>query len=471
MRQPTPWQRSTILTASKRGAKLGFFVVSTIGISPMLGVKSPIFRRMKLLPFFICCALLGLEATAQSNFKNICVDKGGYGSLGPCEPSICIDPSNPKIVVAGSVLNSVYYSKNGGKRWKKKTLTSSYGVFGDPVIGADMHGKFYYLHLSDPSGKGWSDPSLLDRIVIQQSDNGGKTWNDGNFMGLDSPKDQDKQWWTINPQSGDMYTTWTEFDLYNSNLPTDKSRIVFSKSTDGGVQWSEPITISDREGDCLDGDQTTEGAVPAVGPNGEIYVSWAYDNKLWFDRSLDGGTTWLNKDVFVAEQPGGWTFDIPGLGRANGLPFTVTDCSNGPNRGTIYVNWCDERNGNKDVWVAASSDLGSTWSDPVRVNDDEGTADQFFTAMDVDQSTGYLYCVFYDRRHQTKNSTDVFLAVSKDGGKTWENMRISEEPFHPVKGPFFGDYNDISAADGHVRPIWTRMDKGRLSVWTALIDF
>jgi hypothetical protein len=36
---------------------------------------------------------------------------------------------------------------------------------------------------------------------------------------------------------------------------------------------------------------------------------------------------------------------------------------------------------------------------------------------------------------------------------------------------FFGDYNNISAVDGRVRPIWTREDRGVLSVWTALLDF
>jgi prepilin-type processing-associated H-X9-DG protein len=35
---------------------------------------------------------------------------------------------------------------------------------------------------------------------------------------------------------------------------------------------------------------------------------------------------------------------------------------------------------------------------------------------------------------------------------------------------FFGDYNNITAVDGHVRPIWTREVDGVLSVWTALLD-
>ena len=32
------------------------------------------------------------------------------------------------------------------------------------------------------------------------------------------------------------------------------------------------------------------------------------------------------------------------------------------------------------------------------------------------------------------------------------------------------DYNNITAVDGHVRPIWTREELGVLSVWTALLD-
>ena len=63
-------------------------------------------------------------------------------------------------------------------------------------------------------------------------------------------------------------------NIYGSHdLEKDHSRILFSKSTDGGENWSEPLKISQFEGDCEDDDNTTEGAVPAIGPNGEIYVS------------------------------------------------------------------------------------------------------------------------------------------------------------------------------------------------------
>jgi hypothetical protein len=118
-------------------------------------------------------------------------------------------------------------------------------VFGDPVIIADREGSFYYAHLSDPEGRAWSSELLLDRIVIQKSTDGGKTYNDGSFCGMRHPKDQDKHWLCADPATGHLICTWTEFDKYDSkDLENDHSRILFSKSTDGGNTWSEALKIS-----------------------------------------------------------------------------------------------------------------------------------------------------------------------------------------------------------------------------------
>jgi hypothetical protein len=91
--------------------------------------------------------------------------------------------------------------------------------------------------------------------------------------------------------------------------------------------------------------------------------------------------------------------------------------------------------------------------------------------MTIDQTTGYLYTVFYDRRNYSDANTDVYMARSTDGGTTWINERVSASPFAPTSGTFFGDYNNITAANGRVRPMWTRLTGSGLSVWTALIDF
>jgi|GEM_PF-2218455 len=115
-----------------------------------------------------------------------------------------------------------------------------------------------------------------------------------------------------------------------------------------------------------------------------------------------------------------------------------------------------------------SKDGGISWSAPIRVNDDNSNRHQFFTWMDIDQTDGHLYFVFYDRRAHSDNQTDVYLAISSDGGASFINRKISETPFIPAKGVFFGDYTNITVHNGIVRPIWTRFENGNLSIWTNI---
>jgi len=155
------------------------------------------------------------------------------------------------------------------------------------------------------------------------------------------------------------------------------------------------------------------------------------------------------------------------------MPITVCDLSNGPDRGTIYINWSDQRNGakNTDIWIAKSTDKGMSWSKPTRVNDDSTKTQQFLSWMAIDQTNGYLYIVYYDRRKYRDSKTDVYLARSKDGGNTFVNLKISQRNFKPDNKVFMGDYNNITAYNNIVRPMWTSIDDhGGLSVWTALID-
>lgn len=409
------------------------------------------------------------------SFDNVMIAQASpREAIGPCEPSIAVSFANPNIVAAGSVLNRMHWSSDGGRTWQNGVLKSTHGVFGDPVLLSDSKGTIYYAHLSDPEQKGWSSKLLLDRIVIQRSTDGGKTYDDGGFCGFAHPKDQDKHWLIADPKTNALYCTWTEFDEYeNPDTTKFRSRILFSKSTDGGQTWSSAIRLSQFEGDCMDDDYTTEGATPAVGPNGEIYVTWSWNKKIWLDYSLDGGQTWQDKDIVVSNQPGGWTLDIEGVSRCNGMPVLVCDLSNSPHRGALYVNWADQRNGEKDtdIWMAKSTDGGKTWSTPRRVNSDGKGHQQFLTWTAIDQTTGYLYTVFYDRRARTDVATDVYVATSRDGGQTFTNLLVSKEPFSPNSLTFFGDYNNIAAHAGVVRPIWTRLEKGNLSVWTAIMDF
>lgn len=414
---------------------------------------------------YLCLAGATLMPSALEAQKVLIGEGSFLRGRGFCEPSISINPQNPDNLVAGAVLDAVFYSLDGGQSWTHDTLISSFGVWGDPVVVSDTAGHHYYLHLSDPTGENWSSEEILDRIVIQKSTDGGQTWNNGSYTGLDHPKDQDKHWAVVDPKTNFIHLSWTQFDKYGSKNPEDESNIMYSRSEDGGRSWTPAVVISQVSGNCLDGDSTTEGAVPVVGPDGSVYVSWANQNKLFFTRSVDGGKTWPERERVIAEQPGGWDIDVPGVQRANGLPVTLMDTL-----GRIYVNWVDDREGNYDVWFKYSDDGGQEWSEPQKVNQDTGKADQFFSWMCVDPLSNYLYTVYYDRRGLEDYQTQVYLARSKDQGATWEEFLLSEDPFETRPLLFFGDYNHISAYGGRVRPIWTEVRGMKMGVYTYLWD-
>ncbi len=421
--------------------------------------------KIRILLFSMFVAFL---TSSFGQFENVLLPKPKKATYpySQVEPSIFINPKNTNEIIAASVMNDYYYSKDGGATWKSKSIKSKWGVNGDPCMLIDTLGRYYYFHLSNINGQ-----PLVGGMVCQRSKKlKGKFRKEGHT--INNGKYHDKQWVSLDPRTNHIYMTWTQFDGYDSDDPEDFSHIVFSKTEDGGLTWSVPVQISNVPGDCKDNDLTAEGAVPAVGPNGEIYVVWSRNDSLWFNRSMDDGKTWFEKETYVASQPNGWVIDIPGIYRCNGLPVTVCDLSPSEHNGTIYVNWADQRNGedDTDIWIVKSNDKGNTWSEPKRINDDSSKNHQFLTWLTVDQTNGYLYSVFYDRRNHKDKKTDVYLVVSRDGGEKFENYKISESAFIPNPKIFFGDYTNISVHNGVIRPIWTRLHKGRISLHTALIN-
>jgi hypothetical protein len=420
---------------------------------------------MKKLILLLCGVSVSTKVLAQ--FPNVLIST----SNSPEEVSIAINPKNTNQIVAGANINNSYRSNDAGVTWSVQTLVcNAYGVWGDPVLIWDTANTCYYLHLSNPpSGGSW-----IDRIVVQKSTNFGQNYTTCTYTGKNGTKAQDKEWAVVNPLNNEMHLTWTQFDVYGSTAPEDSSIILYSKSSDGGTNWSTPKRISHYAGDCVDSDNTVEGAVPAVGPLGELYVAWAGPKGLVFQKSLDGGTTWLATETIINSFPGGWDYAINGLKRCNGLPFTYCDLSNGPHKGTIYINWSDQSAGanDGDIWMIKSTDGGTTWSNPKRVNDDVPGKQQFMSNMTIDQVTGYVYVLFYDRRNfSSGTNTDVYMAFSQDGGATYTNYKVNAKAFTPSASYFFGDYIGISGHNNVIRPIWMQMTStGSLTVYTAIID-
>jgi len=407
---------------------------------------------------------------SHAQIKNIKVNSSLASQ--PNEVSIAVNPTNPNYLAAGSNLKYLYLSSDGGKTWATHVMSSSLGVWGDPCLIYDATGKLFFGHLSDQRGIG--NGYWIDRIVVQKSIDNGNSWDDGVGVGFTPPsKQQDKEWLGVDLTNSiyrnNLYMAWTEFDKYGSSDPADKSRILFSRSTNNGTTWSAPFKISDVEGDCRDDDNTVEGAVPCVGPDGEVYVSWSGPSGLKFDKSLNGGVS-FGKDVQVANLSAGWAFNIPGINRCNGFPVTACDISNSQYRGNIYINWSDQINGDTDILFSSSNNGGISWSQPKKVNNDNTTRHQFFNWMTVDPKTGIIYIIFYDRRNSSGLETEVYLARSSNGGESFQNFKISESPFTPTSGIFFGDYTNIIAYDGKIYPIWMRMDGTTMSVWMSVIN-
>lgn len=409
---------------------------------------------------------------AFAQFQNILISTLNQ----PEEVAIAINPKNTSQIVAGSNLKNAYRSNDGGFTWNYQTLScTAYDVYGDPVMIWDTANACYYIHLSNPNAVVTPGGSWVDRIVVQKSGDFGQTYTTCVGIGKNGPKVQDKAWPVVNPYNNDLHITWTQFDNYGSSAPLDSSIILYSKSTDGGNTFSIPKRISKLAGNCIDADSTVEGAVPAIGPLGEVYVGWAGQSGLMFQKSTDGGNTWLPTEQLVNPFIGGWDYGISGLYRCNGLPFTFCDLANAsPYKGTIYMNWSDKANGvnDGDVWITKSTNGGTTWSAPFRVNDDVPGKQQFMSAMTIDQVTGYVYIVFYDRRNYASgNNTDVYLAVSQNGGTSFSNYKVNANAFSPNAGYFFGDYIGISAHNNVIRPIWMQMNNnGALSVYTAIVN-
>ncbi|HZZ78556.1 MAG TPA: sialidase family protein, partial [Gemmataceae bacterium] len=407
---------------------------------------------------------------------------------GPVEVSVAIDPTNPDHIVAvmqqsgtkgapGS--NHSYVSTDAGKSWKTSALANPHQrIQGDDAVTFTADGLAVRTYISF-LGIRTVRPNRAANGIWVATSRDGLTWNDSvaviDHVNTVHPY-EDKPWIKADtnkdsPHKGNIYVTWTQFDEYGSKKPEHKTHVYVSRSKDQGKTFSVPHRISETPGDCVDSSKTVMGAVPAVGPKGEVYAAWAGPKGLTFVKSSNGGYTFGAEKV-LTDTPGAWDFAIKGLFRCNGLPSMGVDLSTGKHRGTIHVNWADLRNGDPDIFVMSSSDGGETWTKPWRVNDDpvKNGKEQFFTWMAVDPADGSVNIVFFDRRDTEGTQTGVTLARSVDGGKTFVNHKIDQPDFECRKGSFFGDYIGIDAYRGRVVACYQHFTDKRIIVSAAIFN-
>ena len=335
---------------------------------------------------------------------------------------------------------------------------------GDPDIAVDSDGNFYYSMIA-------LGADGIAFIGVSKSIDGGRTFSppvsaSGNVSSADSF--QDKEFIaadnTGGQYDGNVYASWTRFG-------PDGPQIMFSRSINGGRSFEDAIAVSSLG-------SFVQGSMPRVGPDGEIYVVYERFNSpgIHISKSIDGGKTFGTDGVaetlvanleFIGQPASPETCD--GRQILNGYVdagFEFPSMEVNRTNGDVYVVFNSNPPGidESDIHFVRSSDGGHTWTEPVRLNDDSTTSDQFMPAITV-APNGTIGAFWYDRRNDTRNlNFDVYMAISTDNGRTWlPNKRITTETSEiPPLGPNFdtlrpcymGDYNDITADQNDFYLAW-----------------
>lgn len=375
------------------------------------------------------------------------------------EPSVAVNPNNPKQVVAAFQDNAhASYSEDAGQTWAlaEGVAPKNYRVSGDVSTTFDNQGHAFICYIAfDKLGtfNYWGHGATRNGIFVRRSLDGGKTWEANDVPVAEQPSVpgipfEDKPYIvadnTKSKYAGNLYVGWTRWRLLDSQM-------VISRSTDDGKTWSSPVEVDAHPGQPRDDNGAAEGFDGAVAPDGTFYAIWSQGDDIMMVSSRDGGKTFTHARPIIHTAP--IMFAIETLERANGFPQVSID----PKSKRIYVSWSDYRNGDLDIFVSVSDDHGKHWSPPTRVNNDpvHDGVEQFFQWLAVDPVDGSVNLVFYDRRHDPQNRKQiVVLARSTDGAHSFANYAWTENPFE-AGGVFFGDYSGLAAYAGRVYGVWT----------------
>jgi hypothetical protein len=313
-----------------------------------------------------------------------------------------------------------------------------------------------------------ANPTRANNLVgIWQQDR----WNDGGARGLvvSVSMDHGNSWKAV-PLPGVALTTggtfarasdpWLSFapngDLYASSLffnaaagpsfpfGSSEGGVQVSKSTDGGLTWSHPITLIDTKDplrlddkESITADPTNAKYVYAVWDQLRVPSATSQDfyGPTYFARSTNGGKTWEPAHVIYDPGIDNQTIGNEILVLPNG---TLLDVFTNPQTGVIEF--------------VKSTDHGATWSNTPTVIDNATFASVFdpnngnyvrtgdiFQQAAVDPHSGNLYVVWQDGRFtqssgvvvngQLINAVNVAFTMSTDGGQTWSSpIAINQTP-------------------------------------------
>lgn len=426
-----------------------------------------------------------MAASAIFLFALVASASPGIGSAGPAwgpdiqvnpEPShtpsnyknhvIAINPTNPQNIVAGydrfdwdHSWPAYAASTDGGHTWATNTFSGTWGsagyipIPGETTMVFDSAGTGYYTGLALSStvstalfiltttnGLDWHTPVP---VVIQNQDD----YIDGVTLAVDRHTHID------NPNPDTLYAFWA----YSNNTDPFWQGIRSRRSTDGGITWSADAQVSDPN------HTYSFGPSAVVASDGTVYAGFEYKpnnilvepRELYLDRSTDGGQTWGQDHII-----GGGPITMAGgpdpkyhemvlgmksscnLVRINHFPQIAVSPVD---TNTVYAVWNDGRwepdykicgsiGKYSDISFSKTTDGGTTWSTPARLNDDPpGAAIDQFQPSIATAPNGTIGVTWYDRRYETeKDWYDLVYSQSTDAGTTWSaNVRVTDVSSNP----------------------------------------
>src|SRR6266542_429117 len=436
-----------------------------------------------------CCAT---AASASSDVRT--------GLAGNEPTPAAVNPLSPNVIAVARGL-SVAISTDFGVTFPTTVAAptnlpvygtiATWGGCGDGSVTFDSQGRLFFSYLL--CGNDNSVPANrvdISAFVLQINATTGTAVGNPVEVSGGTLNSDDKEWIVAdaNPSSpfrDNLYVVWTRLG--------GTSHVMFTRSTDGGLNWSAPSQLDNSEGFVWP-------AHIAVAPNGDVYVTYHSDTcnsataQMYVLRDTAGGTQFqaaagFQKTSFTSAV----TCNVQSAG-ASAIPntdFWMQGANQGfvipdPVRpGQIYVVANDDPNNDftsgdgADVILARSTDSGLNWSVSTISHGPISTVQAYPTGA-IDQ-LGNLVVTWWDTRRGLTNAAGNFLldqyaTVSRDGGQSFTfDFRVSDAAFDPDlnapcrfgtlascggadAGPNtlrIGEYNGTAAADGIGYAIWT----------------
>jgi hypothetical protein len=289
-----------------------------------------------------CAANLGMDVKVNQNCLNISDPALQGRGQANNEPSIAIDPFDPRHLVAsdnnyirGDGTCGSYYSRDGGQSWTDSIIPNSftYGpagyareywqAGGDTSVAWDTRGNAY--ESCQVFNRGTSASPNPDQssafLMFRSTQNGGASWNfpgrytTVNFDPSGTSGDlEDKALMAVDdnvnsPYRDRVYVTWTKF-------ASDGTAYIYEvHSNDYGETFSNPVLVSADSPYCFDtfGAATPNGRCnenqfsdPFVGPDGSLYVVW--DN---YNNQPESGNDNRYEVLLAKSTDGGSSFSAP----------------------------------------------------------------------------------------------------------------------------------------------------------------